>query len=369
MVTSTLPKSLSGGLQKSLAGLGQKLEASNKGASTVKIDPRRIKILPQIRGKNNRGFTNESLTELGNTIKAVGQLQAITVRPLSGDPDFDYVLVAGERRVRSAILVGIDALDANVRHISDEEAKTIQRIENALHEALSEAELLEAVKSDLAELGKANLVAKRWGKTESWVSKVLALDDLGEVAQSLVSEGLSGDREVLTTVSRLEKANPELAKRLVNQIKNAPADANVRTIVSKGVKAAREQQKDSDRAADLTATLPGVPAKPKAKPTPEKALSHAWSEIVDHGVPAAHALDEYKKIEPEVVALLKQHFQDGKKAAQSNGVAADIVERLTRGDYAAEGAAGMAMIAFLEGAHGARFSVTAILNAAAAARR
>jgi hypothetical protein len=189
--------------------------------------------------------------------------------------------------LRASTLVGLDTIDAMIRHINDEEVRAIQRIENVHREALDAAELLEAVKADLAELGKASAVAKRWEKTESWVSKVLALDNLGEMAQSLVAEGLSGDREVLTTVSRLERANPDLAEQLVRQIRAAP-EGNVRSIVNEGIKVHKPLQTATDTTgqARMSAEAPEDDKLPvKTSITPVSGLVRGrYSTAADFGV-------------------------------------------------------------------------------------
>jgi ParB/RepB/Spo0J family partition protein len=363
---TTATRKFTSGLNKSLAALEKSLATSQKDAQRAQVPCNRIKILPQIRKITNRGFTPASLRELGESIKAVGLIQPITLRPLVGDPDFDYVLIAGERRLRGSMLVGLGTIDTLIRHVTDHEAKTLQRIENVHQEALDDAELLEAVKTDLAELGKASTVAKRWEKTESWVSKVLALNNLGEVAQSLVAEGLSGDREVLTAISRLERDNPDLAKRLVQQIRIAP-ESNVRNIVNKGLKTAREQR----QAVANAATDQSEATEPPKTLTPEKALEHAWAEIVAHDVDGVKALAKHEAIEAEITAFLKKHWRNGKKAAQTRTVTQSIVGGLVRGEYSATAdlGQGFAMVAFLQGALKASFSVPSLLDAATAARR
>jgi len=61
---------------------------------SVLIDIRRLKPCRYQR----RAVTADRVRQLAETIKQNGLLQNVTARPISGDPDFDYELIAGHRR-------------------------------------------------------------------------------------------------------------------------------------------------------------------------------------------------------------------------------------------------------------------------------
>ncbi|MFZ2167913.1 MAG: hypothetical protein WAV50_03550 [Minisyncoccia bacterium] len=70
-----------------------------KGGTSVEIDPRRVRPLPRNpRHKDNEGFTEESLGELGEKIRTFGQLEDGSVCPIVDDPQYDAQLIDGERR-------------------------------------------------------------------------------------------------------------------------------------------------------------------------------------------------------------------------------------------------------------------------------
>src|SRR5215217_9463763 len=76
-----------------------------------------------------RTFSEDALYELADSIRALGGLvQPIVVRPLDIDA---YEVVAGARRFRAAKLAGLDALDARVMELTDEQAIEVQLVENA----------------------------------------------------------------------------------------------------------------------------------------------------------------------------------------------------------------------------------------------
>lgn len=82
-------------------------------------------------------FTKVGLDELADSIKQVGVLEPIIVRPLNGDV---YEIVIGERRFRAAQQAGLDKIPAIIKDYSDEEVMEINLIENVQREELSAVE-------------------------------------------------------------------------------------------------------------------------------------------------------------------------------------------------------------------------------------
>jgi ParB family chromosome partitioning protein len=89
-----------------------------------------------------RYFDPQALEELAESIKQHGLLQPLLVRPLKSG---GYELVAGERRYRSAIKVGLTEVPVVVRELSDEQAWQLALIENLQREDLNPIEETEAV--------------------------------------------------------------------------------------------------------------------------------------------------------------------------------------------------------------------------------
>ena len=61
-------------------------------------------------------FDEDALAELVDSIREVGLLQPVVVRPLGED---QYELVMGERRLRASQLVGLSTIPAIVRRTED----------------------------------------------------------------------------------------------------------------------------------------------------------------------------------------------------------------------------------------------------------
>src|SRR4029453_18765082 len=76
-------------------------------------------------------FDEDAMNELMESIREVGMLQPVVVRPLGG---LRFELVMGERRWRAAQLAGVDTIPAIVRETADHELLRDALLEN-LHRA------------------------------------------------------------------------------------------------------------------------------------------------------------------------------------------------------------------------------------------
>jgi ParB/RepB/Spo0J family partition protein len=83
------------------------------------------------------------LEELAENIRSYGVLQPIIVRPKGGK----FEVVVGERRLRAAIMAGLDEVPVIIRDISDREADEVRLIENIHRDDLTDAEKGDAVYS------------------------------------------------------------------------------------------------------------------------------------------------------------------------------------------------------------------------------
>ncbi len=82
------------------------------------------------------GLNVERLNELSESIKEVGLLEPIIVRPVAGK----YEVVIGERRYRASQQAGLKKVLAIVREYADDEVAQINLIENVQREELSAVE-------------------------------------------------------------------------------------------------------------------------------------------------------------------------------------------------------------------------------------
>jgi ParB family chromosome partitioning protein len=123
-------------------------------------------------------------------MRDVGQLQPVTVRY---DAAADrYVLIAGERRYRAAVIAGLPRLRAVVDDgPADRERIThLQLVENALRSDVSPLEAATAYRQLMAAWGCTQIeLAARLNVSQSKVSRVLAVLDLPADVQQSVATG------------------------------------------------------------------------------------------------------------------------------------------------------------------------------------
>ncbi|WP_428023994.1 ParB/RepB/Spo0J family partition protein [Arcobacter sp.] len=84
-------------------------------------------------------FDEEKLKELSDSIKEHGLIQPISV--IESNVQGEYILIAGERRLRAHKLANIDKIKANILDIEDSKLREIALIENIQRDDLNIIEL------------------------------------------------------------------------------------------------------------------------------------------------------------------------------------------------------------------------------------
>lgn len=126
--------------------------------------------------------------ELKKSVKEKGIIQPIAIR---NGKDGRYELIAGERRLRAAIAVGLKRIPAYVLDItSDEDMLEIALIENVQREHLNPIELAKGYQRLIDELGLTQEeVAEKIGKDRATVANVVRLLKLPKEVQDAVKQG------------------------------------------------------------------------------------------------------------------------------------------------------------------------------------
>jgi ParB family chromosome partitioning protein len=132
-------------------------------------------------------FSDESLSELAASIKATGVLQPVILRK---DGEEDFLLVAGERRLKAARLAGLEKIPAVVREVADREMMEIALIENVQREDLNPIDEAHAYQTLLEKLGLTHdQISERVGKQRSSITNSLRLLSLPPEVREMVSRG------------------------------------------------------------------------------------------------------------------------------------------------------------------------------------
>lgn len=133
-------------------------------------------------------FEEDGLKELAESIKKVGLLEPIVVRPLEkGKAKFE--IIAGERRWRASKMAGLESISATVRECDDKLALEIAVIENMQRRDLTVGEEVNGVAS-LIESGLSHQdVADRIGRGVEWVARRAKLKNLIPEIRKLAENG------------------------------------------------------------------------------------------------------------------------------------------------------------------------------------
>ena len=142
-------------------------------------------------------FNEDSLDELSASIKAVGVLQPILVRPLKqvdATTGIAFELIAGERRWRAAQKAGLVLIPALVRETDDVSSVEQALIENLHRQDLTPLEEAAAYQQLLDDFSMTHeQVGERVGKTRTVITNSLRLLSLPPSIQQLLAGGrLSG---------------------------------------------------------------------------------------------------------------------------------------------------------------------------------
>lgn len=139
---------------------------------------------------NTRGaFTDQSVAELAASIAASGLIQHLTVRPWSGE-DCHYHLVCGHRRYQAVKLLGWEGVKAEVRELTDREARILNLQENLARVNLTPSQELASILMVYGSKPDAQLAAKELGKSVKWINERLAIQKLHPDVRRDVDLGL-----------------------------------------------------------------------------------------------------------------------------------------------------------------------------------
>jgi len=162
----------------------------------------------------------ERLNELAASIKEVGLLQPIIVRPM----DQDYEVVLGERRYRASLQAGLERIPAIVRDYTDDEVVQLNLIENIQRQELSAIEKGRVCKYLLENCSEKypsqTAIAKKIGMSSDAVSlwlrtvEVVPKEAQKYVAPSMVSGQVPDGKIDYLTAVKVGRSVEEPEKRV-----------------------------------------------------------------------------------------------------------------------------------------------------------
>ena len=148
----------------------------------VKIDPEKIAVNPW---QPRQHFSDATLNELVESIREHGIIQPLIVTKNDGK----YELIAGERRLRSAKVLGLKEVPVIVREASEQKKLEFAIIENLQRENLNPLETAWAYQKLIDEFNISQEdAAKRMGKARSTVANCLRLLLLPDEIKTALAE-------------------------------------------------------------------------------------------------------------------------------------------------------------------------------------
>jgi len=190
-------------------------------------------------------FDPEQLTELAESIREVGLLQPVVVRPQSGGK---YELVVGERRLRASKQAGLTRIPAIIRPTESEDLLRDALLENIHRVQLNPLEEAAAYQQLLADFGcTQEELAARIKKSRPQISNTIRLLKLPAPVQKRVAAGVLSAGHARALLGLADPADMEkLALKIVAEGMSVRATEEAVTLAA-------------------TASEPTTPRAPRAK--------------------------------------------------------------------------------------------------------
>lgn len=187
-------------------------------------------------------INDEKLEELSESIREHGVIQPLIVT--HEEQTNQYILIAGERRLRAARLAELETVPVIIREASPQESLEIALIENVQRADLTPLETAEAYHQLTEEFGLSHEdVAKRVGKSRVAITNTLRLLRLPEtVRQALAEEKISeGHARALLGLPNSQAQAAALATILRNDLTVRDAEQLVRKMNGSKPKSERKK--------------------------------------------------------------------------------------------------------------------------------
>lgn len=183
-----------------------------------------------------KSFDKEALQELSDSILHNGVIQPIIVRKIVANDigdDYQYEIIAGERRWRASKLAGLQCIPAIVREFSDTDALAIALIENIQRRDLTIIEEAKCFKRLLDEFDLTHdAISKMTGRSRSSITNILRLLNLHPAVQDMLTNNeltMGHARALLPLPTEMQLA---LAKEVIaNNYTTSKVEAKVTNIL------------------------------------------------------------------------------------------------------------------------------------------
>ena len=221
-----------------------------------------------------KAFNDDSLQSLASSVRELGVLQPIIVRPIEGEPD-RYELIAGERRWRAAGIAGLDTVPVLVQDSVNDRLSLEQAVVENLHRVdLHPLEEAAAFQQLIDEFDLTHeQVAQRVGKSRANITNTLRLLQLGEVAQSALAQShiTAGHARSLLAISDSDDQAAMVARIIKNELSVRATEEAVKGFLE-------------PRAADISSAsvVEASGAPPRLRPVPDASVAELEQLLEDY---------------------------------------------------------------------------------------
>ena len=164
-------------------------------------------------------FDEQDMEELIHSVREIGVLQPIVVRPSRENGAEKYELVMGERRWRATQAAGLSTIPAIVRETEDGDLRRDALLENLHRSQLNPIEEAAAYQQLMEEFDTTQeQLAKRIGRSRPQISNTIRLLKLPALVQRRVAAGILSAGHARALLSLTDQAQIEtLAQKIVNE--------------------------------------------------------------------------------------------------------------------------------------------------------
>ena len=179
-----------------------------------------------------RKFDEQALEELADSIRTLGLIQPITVKPKDGK----YLIISGERRWRAAQAAGVEKVPAYIRDVDDTNLHAMALVENIQRQDLNSIEVALGLQRLIDECGLTqDELADKVGKKRSTISNYMRLLRLPDEVQLAVKEGIisMGHAKAIASLEERKQQLALLKKCVKNNLSVRQAEEAARAITNK----------------------------------------------------------------------------------------------------------------------------------------
>jgi len=257
-------------------------------------------------------FDREKIKELADSVKEVGLVNPIMVRPKDGS----YEIVAGERRWKACQVAGIKIMPVIIKDVDDGQLMIESLIENVHREDLSDVEKAKALKIIMKKEGIKSIqgVSKRIGMPYATINHIFDSASIREelsgpdkeVSQSVITETRGLQKEERKKI--IEKASKEelggrKVRKIVSLIKKAPGpikkalleEEKITPDIAEEIMEARLDEKQQKEIIEDIKEDKATPKQAISKAIVEKALKEKGARIEDYRIDIEDAIKEVEE--------------------------------------------------------------------------